>query len=136
MKPRLRVTSVTIAAAKPRELAQFYGRLLDLEVTTVEPSRPGYPQEDGWAQIRPPAGLGMPTLNFEWESGYVPPSWPSVPGEQQLQEHLDIAVDDLDAAVAWAQDAGATLADFQPQDGVRVLFDPDGHPFCLFASGH
>jgi hypothetical protein len=24
------------------------------------------------------------------------------------------------------------LADFQPQDDVRVLFDPDGHPFCLF----
>jgi len=27
---------------------------------------------------------------------------------------------------------GATLADFQPQDDVRVYFDPAGHPFCLF----
>jgi hypothetical protein len=24
------------------------------------------------------------------------------------------------------------LADVQPQDDVRVLFDPSGHPFCLF----
>ena len=26
----------------------------------------------------------------------------------------------------------ASLADFQPQDDVCVLFDPSGHPFCLF----
>ncbi len=26
---------------------------------------------------------------------------------------------------------GATLADFQPRDNVRVLLDPAGHPFCL-----
>ncbi len=26
---------------------------------------------------------------------------------------------------------GATLADTQPQDDVRVLLDPVGHPFCL-----
>lgn len=44
----------------------------------------------------------------------------------------DIAVDDLDAAVGWAVDAGAALAETQPQEDVRVLLDPDGHPFCLF----
>jgi hypothetical protein len=27
---------------------------------------------------------------------------------------------------------GAVLAEVQPQDDVRVLFDPSGHPFCLF----
>nr|WP_278254933.1 hypothetical protein [Streptomyces sp. IBTA2] len=27
---------------------------------------------------------------------------------------------------------GATPAEFQPQHDVRVLFDPAGHPFCLF----
>ena len=27
----------------------------------------------------------------------------------------------------------ATLADFQPQKDVRVLLDPAGHPFCLYA---
>ena len=27
---------------------------------------------------------------------------------------------------------GATVAEFQPQDNVRVLLDPAGHPFCLY----
>jgi hypothetical protein len=26
---------------------------------------------------------------------------------------------------------GAQVASFQPQDKVRVLLDPAGHPFCL-----
>ncbi|MEV0235392.1 hypothetical protein [Nonomuraea sp. NPDC050786] len=26
---------------------------------------------------------------------------------------------------------GATVATEQPQDNVRALFDPAGHPFCL-----
>jgi hypothetical protein len=29
---------------------------------------------------------------------------------------------------------GAAAADFQPQDDVRVLCDPVGHPFCLFVA--
>ncbi len=48
--------------------------------------------------------------------------------------HLDIEVDDLDDGVAWAIEAGATLAEHQPQDDVRVMLDPAGHPFCLFAN--
>jgi Glyoxalase-like domain len=40
-------------------------------------------------------------------------------------------VDDLDAAVADAVALGARVAAFQPQDNVRVLLDPAGHPFCL-----
>ena len=49
--------------------------------------------------------------------------------------HRDIEVDDLDAAGARAVAAGATLAEFQPQDDVRVFLDPAGHPFCLFRPG-
>jgi hypothetical protein len=46
--------------------------------------------------------------------------------------HLDIEVDDLDAAVEHAVELGATVASYQPQDDVRVLLDPAGHPFCLY----
>ena len=46
--------------------------------------------------------------------------------------HIDIAVENLDEAVAWAVDAGATLAGHQPQKHVRVMPGPAGHPFCLF----
>jgi hypothetical protein len=34
--------------------------------------------------------------------------------------------------VQHALSCGATLAEFQPQELVRVLFDPAGHPFCLW----
>ena len=37
---------------------------------------------------------------------------------------------DLAAAVEQAVGCGAELADFQPQDDVRVCLDPAGHPFC------
>jgi hypothetical protein len=49
-----------------------------------------------------------------------------------MMMHLDIWVDDVEEAGAHARSLGATLAGFQPQDEVRVYFDPAGHPFCLF----
>ena len=45
--------------------------------------------------------------------------------------HLDVQVGDLDAAAADAVALGATVAGAQPQENVRVLLDPAGHPFCL-----
>ena len=45
--------------------------------------------------------------------------------------HFDFQVGDLDSAVAEAVALGATLASEQPQENVRVLLDPAGHPFCL-----
>lgn len=49
-----------------------------------------------------------------------------------MQLHLDVRVDDLAAAVEFAVSLGATVTGFQPQDGVRVLLDPAGHPFCRY----
>ncbi len=128
----IEATSLTIGAPDPRGLAAFYARLLGWPVAHEDPPRPGQPAEDGWAQLRPPAGRPGPTLNFEYEAHYTRPVWPTVPGVQHVTQHLDIAVKDIPAAVAWALEVGATLADFQPQDDVRVMFDPAGHPFCLF----
>jgi len=51
-----------------------------------------------------------------------------------MQLHLDIEVDDLEAAGAHAAATGAVLADLQPQEDVRVYLDPAGHPFCLWVS--
>jgi hypothetical protein len=55
-----------------------------------------------------------------------------VPGKQGMQMHLEVEVSDLAAAVEHAIELGATQADHQPQDNVRVMLDPDGHPFCLY----
>ncbi|HEX4815472.1 MAG TPA: VOC family protein [Nonomuraea sp.] len=114
---------MTIGTSRPLELARFYSRLLGLPVTA---------EESEWAQIRAPEGVAAPTLNFEYERCHTRPVWPSVPGRQAASQHLDIQVDDLAAAVEWAAACGAVVAAFQPQDDVRVLVDPDGHPFCLY----
>jgi hypothetical protein len=49
-----------------------------------------------------------------------------------MMMHLDFEVSDLEAAVGHAVELGAELAEYQPQDNVRVLLDPAGHPFCLY----
>jgi len=49
-----------------------------------------------------------------------------------MQVHLDIAVTNLDAAVAEAIRLGATQEHVQPAaDRWRVMRDPAGHVFCL-----
>ena len=52
-RPPMAVTSVTIGAPAPRDLAAFYAQLLGWTVTASEPARPGMSPEDGWAQLRP-----------------------------------------------------------------------------------
>jgi hypothetical protein len=58
--------------------------------------------------------------------------WPPEPGKQGMQIHLEVEVSDLAAAVEHAVELGATKAQHQPQENVRVMLDPDGHPFCLY----
>ena len=49
-----------------------------------------------------------------------------------MQMHIEVEVEDLAAAVEHAIELGATPAEHQPQDDVRVMLDPAGHPFCLY----
>ena len=71
-------------------------------------------------------------LEVQWDPHYRAPVWPSTSDGQLMMMHLDIGVADLGAAVAWAMAQGASLAEHQPQPDVRVMLDPEGHPFCLF----
>ena len=125
-RPRLQVGAVTITAepALALELADFYHRLLGWPIVNEGP-------KGGWAQLRPPDGETGPTINIEEDGEHARPVWPSRAGEQTATMHLDIGVDNLDQAVAWALEVGAALADDQPQEHVRVMLDPHGHPFCL-----
>lgn len=107
-------------APDPVALAEFYSRLL------------GWPighQEPGAAIVAAPEGPIY--LVFQQATGYLPPVWPPVAGQQRTMMHFDFQVGDLDSAVADAVALGARLADDQPRDSVRVLLDPAGHPFCL-----
>jgi catechol 2,3-dioxygenase-like lactoylglutathione lyase family enzyme len=115
------LTAITLNSPDPSALARFYERLLGW-TTSVD--------KEGWVVLpNPEGGIG---LSFQKEDIYVRPVWPARPGEQQMMMHLEIRVDDLDAGCAHAQACGAILADYQPQDDVRVHLDPDGHPFCLY----
>ncbi|MFJ4558277.1 VOC family protein [Streptomyces massasporeus] len=120
----MRLTAAVLDAPHARKLADFYLRLL--------PGWGVWRGEDGrdWVHIRPPGG--GTGLSFQTEPAYVPPVWPSGPGRQQMMIHLDLEVDDLERETARALAEGARLARFQPQDDVRVLLDPAGHPFCLY----
>ena len=120
-RPRMALTATVLDAPDARDLATFYQRLLGWTVGQDEPD---------WVTLRPPGGA--PGLSFQTETGYVRPTWPAGPGDQQMMMHLDIEVDDLDAAGAHAIAAGAVLAEYQPQEKVRVYLDPTGHPFCLW----
>ncbi|WP_122819106.1 VOC family protein [Nocardioides pantholopis] len=125
--PRFELANTVLGTPDPRGLAEFYRELLGWQVRQPDDGDPD------WVVIKP--RLGGTGLSFQREDGHVPPAWPAGEGRQQMQLHLDIAVDDLPAAVARAEQLGATQADLQPQELVRVLLDPAGHPFCLFAPG-
>lgn len=120
-RPWLKIAGTVFSTRHPRVLASFYSHLLEWPIRG---------DEDGWVVVRPDdVGHG---LSFHHDAEYTAPVWPSRPGAQQMMVHLDIGTDDLDAAEAWAVECGATIAEHQPQPGVRVMLDPDGHPFCLF----
>jgi catechol 2,3-dioxygenase-like lactoylglutathione lyase family enzyme len=115
------LTTVNVSAPDPVALARFYSRLLGWPVKAEEPN---------WAVVRDPAGgVGVAC---QTEEHYRRPTWPATATDQQMMMHLEIRVDDLDGSVAHALECGATLADYQPQDDVRVCLDPAGHPFCLW----
>jgi hypothetical protein len=42
------------------------------------------------------------------------------------------AVEDLEQGVAHAVGPGARVTEHQPQSGVRVMLEHEGHPFCPF----
>jgi catechol 2,3-dioxygenase-like lactoylglutathione lyase family enzyme len=128
--PTMRLTSTVLGTPDPPGLAAFYRELLGWGVRTESPE---------WVVIEPPVTAGdRPTgLAFQLEAHHRPPPWPAGPLDQQMQAHLDIGVDigvlgGLEGAVSRATALGATVASYQPQDDVRVMLDPAGHPFCLF----
>ena len=109
-----------IEAPDPSALARFYSELLGWPIGHEEPG----------TAIVAVAAEG-PYIVFQQATGFRPPVWPPADGEQRPMMHFDFQVGDLDSAVAEAVELGATVAEFQPQENVRVLFDPAGHPFCL-----
>lgn len=103
-RPRMRLSGIVVDSPDARALAAFYRRLLGWTVAKDEPD---------WVILRAPDG--GPGLSFQTEAADVKPTWPASPGDQQMMVHLDIQVDDLEAAGAHAVAAGATLRSISPK---------------------
>jgi predicted enzyme related to lactoylglutathione lyase len=109
-----------VEAPDPGALARFYSELLGWPIGHEEP---------GTTVLAAPEGSSY--VVFQRAEGYTAPVWPPVEGGQRPMMHLDFQVGDLDSAVEDAVALGASVAAEQPQENVRVLLDPAGHPFCL-----
>lgn len=116
--PAVRLLAVTLDCPDPGALARFYSEALDLPITVSTP---------GFVLV---GREGAPGLGFYRVDDYRPPTWPESAVPKQV--HLDLGVDDLDAAQARLIALGAVEPEVQPlPDKRRVLLDPAGHPFCI-----
>lgn len=113
-----RLDSVTIDCSDPESLAAFWAGVFD----TQEDWRGGNPVQ----YIDLSETDASPKLRFQ-----------RVPEAKTVKDriHLDLRVDDIDAAAARVIDLGARPApsdDFREFDSVfRVMLDPEGNEFCL-----
>ena len=89
---------------------------------------------EGWVELR---GTGSPIYLLRKEEG-TPASPRSAERRRYCRHwtpvHLDFVVEDLDAAVGRARDAGATVegdVGSYPWGRIARLADPFGHGFCL-----
>lgn len=103
----------------PGALAAFYASLLGWKVIS---------DGDGWADL---VGDDGHRIEFQKVAGYRAPDWPGQDLPQQM--HVDVTVDDLDAAEKEVLRIGAVKTEYQPGKAFRVFLDPAGHPFCLCA---
>jgi hypothetical protein len=113
----IRLGAVGFDCADPAELAAFWSALLGGTIIYSTPDL---------VVVR----LEHLIVNAYRVEDYVAPTWPR--GEVPKQMHVDLPVDDLDAAERRAVELGAVRAAVQrAPDVYRVMCDPAGHPFCL-----
>jgi catechol 2,3-dioxygenase-like lactoylglutathione lyase family enzyme len=108
-----------IEAPDPSALAAFYSQLLGWNFVH---------EEQGTAILAAPEGSIY--VVFQQAAGYERPVWPPEGGRQRPMMHFDFQVADLDAGVAEAAALGATLAEHQQQEHVRVLSHPQAVRGC------
>jgi predicted enzyme related to lactoylglutathione lyase len=115
MHPSYRWSAITIDCVSPQVVADFWAAVLGGELTVPLP---------GWLRLGTIAGA-VPAINFQ----PVPE-----PKQGKTRTHLDLVVDDLDAATARITALGGRALDqrYEYPEGVVVLMaDPEGNEFCV-----
>ncbi|HZL74055.1 MAG TPA: VOC family protein, partial [Propionibacteriaceae bacterium] len=119
-RPSISLASVVLDTDDPPRLAEFYTTLLGWQVEETE---------DDWITIGGDSGA---KIAFQLALNHKPPTWPDNAVPQQF--HLDLRVDNLDAAATYAESIGAQRAASGDHSPNWIVFlDPSGHPFCLCA---
>jgi len=109
-----RIHHVVVDCPEPAALADFYSALLGLPVTYTS---------DDWVVIA--KNDTTSGIAFQLAPDHQPPQWGDPSHPQQF--HLDVMVDNLDAAGREVLELGARLLSAEDQ----VYADLAGHPFCL-----
>jgi predicted enzyme related to lactoylglutathione lyase len=117
-RPRISIQTVVLDTDDPPRLAEFYAALLGWQLESTD---------EDWITIGDGSGSRM---DFQLALNHKPPTWPDNAVPQQ--SHLDLDVDDLDKAAAYAESIGARrAASGNHAPDFIVFLDPSGHPFCL-----
>jgi predicted enzyme related to lactoylglutathione lyase len=110
----VRLTGVTVDCGDPVAVAAFWSALLDGTVTEPLP---------GWRRVHLPDGAPVLTIQPVPE-----------PKAGKARIHLDVTVDDLDAALARITGLGGRWTGERhdyPEGAVCVMADPEGNEFCV-----
>ena len=112
--------AVTIDCVDPPRVAAFWSALLGIPAAPAGDDRPG------WIRIGPGVP-GAPVINFQ-------PVNEAKDGKDRI--HLDLWVDDLDAAIDRAVALGARRVgalQVLERGMIAVIADPEGNELCLLA---
>ncbi|GAA1553465.1 VOC family protein [Kribbella hippodromi] len=107
-----RLHHLAIDCPDPLALARFYSALLGRPITY---------RSDDWVVVSEDSRTSG--LAFQRAEAYQRPHWPDPARPQQM--HLDVMVDDVEAAAPLVLALGARRL------AGTVYEDPAGHPFCL-----
>jgi catechol 2,3-dioxygenase-like lactoylglutathione lyase family enzyme len=118
-----RLEKTVLDCPDPRALAAFYAEILGMRVNE---------DSEDWVVIGVEPGARQ--LAFQRVADWIAPDWPDPLRPQQL--HLDIRVDDADAAEREVLVLGARRLPGELEGRYRVFADPVGHPFCLVFGRH
>lgn len=114
--PNTTIMGVMLDCPDAKVLSHFYSELFGKPITY---------EGDGMAMI---GNDGEQPILFQQVADYQAPQWPDPAHPQQF--HLDVTVDDVDAAEQAVLALGATKLPFGGENW-RVYADPAGKPFCL-----
>jgi predicted enzyme related to lactoylglutathione lyase len=105
---------VTIDAADPQRIADFWSTLLEVEIEEVD-------EDEIRLARQPKRGVGVAVQRVAAPT----------PGKNRI--HLDLLVRDLPTAAARAIALGGLPLDRHQRDGYRwqIIADPEGNQFCL-----